>query len=87
MTGAPPAGRALADVMPAVADLLGAPGRPEPAPRPAALAEAHDGVQQVCVMLVDGLGARLLAARGGHAPRMRSMAAGRAPGAAVLASV
>jgi len=86
VTAAPPAGGGLADVMPAVADLLGAPVRPEPSPLTAALAEAHDGVQQVCVLLVDGLGARLLAARGGHAPRMRSMAAGRAPGAAVLAS-
>ncbi|WP_109775831.1 alkaline phosphatase family protein [Quadrisphaera granulorum] len=82
---------ALADVLPAVADLLGAPARPapapaEPSPLTAALREAHDGVEQVCVLLVDGLGERLLAARGGHAPRLRSLtAAAGAPGAAVLA--
>lgn len=78
---------ALADVLPAVADLLGAPVREEPSPLTAALREAHDGVEQVCVLLVDGLGERLLAARGGHAPRLRSMAAAAgAPGAAVLAA-
>lgn len=85
---APPAASAsLADVLPAVADLLGAPAREEPSPLTAALREAHDGVEQVCVLLVDGLGERLLAARGGHAPRLRSMtAAAGAPGAAVLAA-
>lgn len=82
-----PVGGSLADVLPAAADLLGAPVREEAAPLTAALGEAHDGAEQVCVLLVDGLGERLLAARSGHAPRMRSMtAAAGAPGAAVLAA-
>ena len=55
----------LADVLPAAAVALGAPQR-EVAWR---LPEAR----RVCVVLVDGLGERMLAARGGHAPRLRAM--------------
>lgn len=61
--GLRPASGALADVLPAAAAALGAPARPVPFELPPA--------RRVCVLLVDGLGERLLAARGGHAPWMR----------------
>ncbi|SDQ50385.1 alkaline phosphatase family protein [Quadrisphaera sp. DSM 44207] len=64
----------LADVLPAVAAAMGSPLRPVPFALPQA--------PRVCVLLVDGLGERLLAARGGHAPALRSLA----PGARVLAA-
>ena len=57
----------LADVLPAAAVALGAPQR-EVAWR---LPEAR----RVVVVLVDGLGERQLAARSGHAPRLRAMGA------------
>ena len=65
---------ALADVLPAAAASLGVAG---PAPD-WQLGQAR----RVCVVLVDGLGERLLAARGGHAPYLRSLL----PGARVLES-
>jgi Type I phosphodiesterase / nucleotide pyrophosphatase len=64
---------ALADVLPAAAASLGV-GRP---PSGLALPPAA----RVCVLLVDGLGERLLAARGGHAPTLRALL----PDGAVLA--
>ncbi len=80
--GAAPA--ALADVLPAAAAALGS-----PVPRPASASGPSPlllpAAEQVCVLLVDGLGERLLAARGGHAPHLRALGpAARAPGAAVL---
>jgi hypothetical protein len=67
--GGPPVAGALADVLPAAAAALGQPLRPVPFDLPPA--------RRVCVLLVDGLGERLLAARGGHAPCMREhLAAG-----------
>jgi hypothetical protein len=70
----------LADVLPAAAAALGvplaaAPGRAVPAwSLPAAA--------RVCVFLVDGLGERLLAERGGHAPSLRALLGQPADGAA-----
>lgn len=57
---------ALADVLPAAAVALGAPLRDVPFELPPA--------PRVCVLLVDGMGERLLAARGGHAPFLRDAA-------------
>lgn len=57
---------ALADVLPAAATALGAPVRDVPFELPPAA--------RVCVLLVDGMGERLLAARGGHAPFLRTAA-------------
>ncbi|MFP5336322.1 MAG: alkaline phosphatase family protein [Actinomycetes bacterium] len=63
----PPTSGSLADVLPAAAVALGAPLRDVPVALPPAAS--------VCVLLVDGLGERLLAARGGHAPFLRGLAA------------
>ena len=60
-----PAVGALADLLPAAAAALGAPLRDVPFVLPPA--------PRVCVLLVDGLGERLLAARGGHAPYLREL--------------
>lgn len=72
----PTGGPGLADVLPAVARSLGVPAEPpggttgRPAPR-LALPPAPRAV----VVLVDGLGARLLERRRGHAPFLRSLTA------------
>src|SRR3954471_5452857 len=59
----------LADVLPSVAAALGLPVRgPARLPMPVA--------RSAVVVLVDGLGEELLAARGGHAPFLRSVRAG-----------
>lgn len=60
-----PAVGALADVLPAAAASLGCAFRDVPFVLPPA--------GRVCVLLVDGLGERLLAARGGHAPYLRDL--------------
>ncbi len=66
----------LSDVLPSVAAALGTPVRgPGLLPMPA----ARSGV----VVLVDGLGDRLLERRGGHAPFLRSVRAGSGTAAAV----
>lgn len=63
---APPAvSGGLRDVLPAAAASLGSPLRDVPFSLPPA--------PRVCVLLVDGLGERLLATRGGHAPYLRSL--------------
>jgi hypothetical protein len=59
----PPTSGTLSDVLPAAAAALGTPVREVSLQLPPARA--------VCVLLVDGLGERLLAARGGHAPFLR----------------
>jgi Type I phosphodiesterase / nucleotide pyrophosphatase len=59
----------LADVLPSVAAALGLPVR---GPARLALPSARSAV----VVLVDGLGDELLAARGGHAPFLRTIRAG-----------
>jgi len=66
-------GLCLDGVLPAVADALGA-VLPEPAAQSAAAARARLGLpraSRVCVVLVDGLGDRLLRERLGHAPFLR----------------
>jgi hypothetical protein len=75
-----PAG-SLADVLPAAAAALGVRVRPGDAP-PGGL--ELPAARCVVVLLVDGLGHRLLAERGGHAPFLRSLRS--APGSAVLGS-
>jgi hypothetical protein len=65
VSGLPPVEGALADVLPAAAAALGVPVRPVPFELPPAA--------RVCVLLVDGLGERLLAVRGGHAPYLRDL--------------
>ncbi len=67
------AGHSLRAVLPAALDAIGAPttsaGRTSAEDRAALeLPEAR----KVCVVLVDGLGAHMLAERGGHAPFLRS---------------
>ena len=62
-----PAVGALADLLPAAAASLGVPLRDVPFALPPA--------PRVCVLLVDGLGERLLAGRGGHAPYLRELLA------------
>jgi hypothetical protein len=65
-TGAlPPVTGDLADVLPAAAASLGVQVRAAGLQLPPAA--------RVCVLLVDGLGERLLAARGGHAPFLREL--------------
>jgi hypothetical protein len=61
--------RGLGEVLPSVAAALGVPVR---GPATLALPPARSAV----VVLVDGLGEELLAARGGHAPFLRSIRAG-----------
>lgn len=68
---------ALADVLPAVATSLGTPLRDAPLDLPRA--------PRVCVLLVDGLGDRLLAQAGSYAPFLRELRDPSA-GAAVLAT-
>lgn len=65
MTGA----AGLADVLPAAAVALGVPDGPEPA-------LTLPPARRVVVLLVDGMGQQLLAARGGHAPYLRSLLEG-----------
>jgi hypothetical protein len=66
----------LADVLPSVVAALGVPVR---GAGPIAMPAARSGV----VVLVDGLGERLLDRRGGHAPFLRSVRAGDGLAAAV----
>jgi hypothetical protein len=66
----------LAGVLPSVVAALGVPVR---GPGPLAMPSARSGV----VVLVDGLGERLLERRGGHAPFLRSVRAGDGLAAAV----
>ena len=61
-------GPTLADVLPSVAGALGVPLHPAPA-------FALPPAQSAVVVLVDGLGDRLLERRGGHAPFLRSVRA------------
>src|SRR2546430_17216168 len=69
-------GAGLADVLPSVAAALGLPVRgPARMPLPVA--------RSAVVVLVDGLGEELLAARGGHAPFLRSVRLGLGEGLAV----
>ncbi|HQY33369.1 MAG TPA: alkaline phosphatase family protein [Actinotalea sp.] len=66
-------GRCLDRVLPAVADAVGA-ALPEPLAAEAAAARARLGLpaaRRVCVVLVDGLGDRMLRERLGHAPFLR----------------
>lgn len=79
----PPAAGTLADVMPAVAASLGV-ALP---PRPGAVEVGLPAAPRVLVVLVDGLGERLLRARSGHAPALRAMLDGRWAGARRAASV
>jgi hypothetical protein len=65
VSGLPPVEGELADVLPAAAASLGVPVRPVPFELPAA--------PRICVLLVDGLGERQLAVRGGHAPYLRDL--------------
>lgn len=67
----------LASVLPGVARALGV---DVPGPADGALPGELAGVDRVCVVLVDGLGLRMLQERGGHAPFLRS----RLPGARAL---
>ncbi|WP_380168027.1 alkaline phosphatase family protein [Jannaschia sp. R86511] len=62
----------LAQLLPSVAGAIGVPGHTDTV----GLGE-H---QRVCTVLVDGLGARLLAERGGHAPFLRRAAASQPSG-------
>ena len=75
MSGALPAPRygerSLPDLMPSVAAALGVPGMANPLD----LAPAR----RVCVLLIDGLGAGLLAAHAAEAPFLASLAPGREP--------
>lgn len=73
-------GRCLSRLLPSVAGALGVPGEAD---------ELDLGeFPRVCTVLVDGLGARLLAERGGHAPFLRRAAAQQPDGApATLLSV
>ena len=73
---APIGAAGLADVLPSVTAALGVPVRGAPA---LALPAARSAV----VVLVDGLGDRLLEQRGGHAPFLRSLRAGDGHVAAV----
>lgn len=59
----------LAELMPSVAGVLGLPGYVDRL----RLAPADGVVDRVCTVLVDGLGALLLAERGGHAPFLRQL--------------
>ncbi|GAB2679765.1 alkaline phosphatase family protein [Thalassiella azotivora] len=74
MSPAAPAGPAtpvLADVLPAAAAALDAPvDVPGRSGTPSLVLPA---APRVCVLLVDGLGERLLADRGGHAPYLRAL--------------
>ena len=72
MRAAAPSG-SLADVLPAAARALGVRGFVDGALE-------LPPARRVCVLLVDGMGERLLVARGGHAPYLRSLL----PGAHVL---
>ncbi len=69
----------LGSVLPGVATALGVDPGPGVVPGDAVAAALGD-VDRVCVVLVDGLGRRMLAERGGHAPFLRS----HLPTAAVL---
>ncbi len=74
-----PAG-VLADLMPAVAAAL---GTPLDVPAPGRLSRIDLGLpaaRRALVLLVDGLGERLLVARSGHAPFLRSLLPGRVLG-------
>ena len=65
----------LASLLGAVAGVLDVPGRRD------TLGLDPDGtVDRVCTVLVDGLGARLLAERSGHAPFLRRLAASQPAG-------
>ncbi|MEZ0493604.1 alkaline phosphatase family protein [Kineococcus sp. TBRC 1896] len=64
---APAYGRdTLADLLPAVGRALGVPDLPTPSPH-----VALPAAQRVCLVLVDGMGELLLAARSGHTGTMR----------------
>lgn len=85
------AGASLRAVLPAVAEALGAPLGSAADPGTAcgedeggvAAAVRLDPADKVCLVLVDGLGTRMLTERGGHAPFLRSLlGAGRTLSAA-----
>jgi hypothetical protein len=66
--------RPLAELLPAAAHLLGVPGFPPGATGlEGPLREALGGPQHIVVLLVDGLGARQLAAQSSEAPRLAAM--------------
>lgn len=78
--GPDPVDGGLADVLPAVARALGVPVRDPGGPDAPGADLALPEVTCAVVVLVDGLGDRLLAQRGGHAPFLRGLRADAARG-------